>query len=130
MHRIYSFFHSFADFFLLSMDFIDDPGESVLTAVFEVPGIKTSDISLHIVDGHLVVSGERRPSYNITQQSEAPPQDTAENDIQVPKLTIPIQELRFGTFRRAVRIPEGLKVRIPFHLQFSIPQPTSLPLSK
>ena len=112
------------------MDIIDDPTESTLTAVFEIPGIKTSDISLHILDGHLVVSGERRPTYSITQQSEAPSQDTAENSIQAPKLTIPIQELRYGNFRRAVKIPEGLKVRLPFHLHSQSPPPTSLPLSK
>jgi HSP20 family molecular chaperone IbpA len=91
------------------MDFIDDPDESNLTAVFEIPGIKTNDISLHILNGHLVVLGERRPTYNATQQSEALPQDTAENGVQAPKLTIPIQELRFGTFRRAIQIPENLK---------------------
>jgi len=91
------------------MDFVDDPAESTLTAVFEIPGIKTSDISLHIVDGHIVVSGERRATYNITQLAETTTQDTAENGSQEPKLVIPIQELRFGSFRRAVRIPEGLK---------------------
>ena len=98
------------------MDFVDDPAESSFTAVFEIPGIKTNDISLHISDGHLVVSGERRPSYNTTRQSEAPPQDTAENGVEPPKLTIPIQELRYGSFRRAVRIPDGLKVSVPLHL--------------
>ena len=103
------------------MDFVDDPAESCLTAVFEIPGIKTSDISLHIVDGHIVVSGERRPTYNLTQQSEPRPQDTEENGNQEPKLFIPIQELRFGTFRRAVRIPEGLKVRLSIHFHLQSP---------
>lgn len=92
------------------MDLIDDPTEPILTAVFEIPGIKTSDISLHIVDGKLVVMGERRPSYNITQQSEARPQGAPENGNPTPTLSIPIQEVRFGTFRRAIRVPEGLKV--------------------
>jgi HSP20 family molecular chaperone IbpA len=103
------------------MDFIDDPAESILTAVIEIPGIKTNDISLHISDGLLVVLGERRPTYNTTQQSEALPQGTAGNSIQAPKLTIPIQELRFGTFRRSIRIPENLKVRIPLHLHSQSP---------
>jgi HSP20 family molecular chaperone IbpA len=94
------------------MNFVDNPAESSLTAVFEIPGIKTSDIWLHIVDGHLVVSGERRPTHNITQQSEARPQNTAESGVQEPRLFIPIQELRFGTFRRAVRIPEGLNLKV------------------
>ena len=98
------------------MDFIDDPTESILTAVFEIPGIKTNDISLHISDGHLVVLGKRLPTYNTTQQSEALPQDRGGNSSQAPKLTIPIQELRFGTFRRAIRISEDLKVRTPLHL--------------
>jgi HSP20 family molecular chaperone IbpA len=111
--RIYIFFPFSAEFFS-RMDLIDDPAESILTSVFEIPGVKTEDISLRILDGHLVVSGERRPTYNTTRQSEASPQDTAENGIQAPKPTISIQELRFGTFRRAIRIPEGLKVRIPF----------------
>lgn len=98
------------------MDFIDDPAESSVTAVFEIPGVKTSDISLHIIDGHLVVTGERRPTYNTTTQSEAPPRDTAESGVQAPKLTTPIRELRFGTFRRAVQIPDGLKVRVPLRI--------------
>ena len=105
------------------MDFVDDPAESSLTAVFEIPGIKTSDISLHIVDGHIVVSGERRATYNITQQAETTTQDAAENGSQEPKLVIPIQELRFGSFRRAVRIPEGLKVSFPLHLRFQSTHP-------
>ena len=103
-------------FLFSSMDFIDDPAESSVTAVFEIPGVKTSDISLHIIDGHLVVTGERRPTYNTTTQSEAPPRDTAESGVQAPKLTTPIRELRFGTFRRAVQIPDGLKVRVPLRV--------------
>ncbi|KAF8802366.1 hypothetical protein BYT27DRAFT_7112598 [Phlegmacium glaucopus] len=91
------------------MDLIDDPAESNLTAVFEIPGIKTSDVSLHILDGHLVVLGERGPSYNTTQRSEARPQDTTEDGIPAPNPSIPIQELRYGTFRRSIRIPDGLK---------------------
>jgi HSP20 family molecular chaperone IbpA len=97
------------------MDFIDDPSESILTAVFEIPGIKTNDISLHISDGHLVLSGERRPTYNTKQQSEASSQNSAGDSIQALKLTIPVQELRFGSFRRAIQIPEDLKVRSILH---------------
>ena len=92
------------------MDLIDDPVDSNLTAVFEIPGIKTSDISLHILEGHLIVMGERRSSYNTTQQIELPSQDTAENGISAPKRSTPIRELRFGTFRRSVPVPDGLKV--------------------
>jgi len=92
------------------MDLIDNPAETILTAIFEIPGLKTSDISLHILEGHLVVLGERQVPYNITQQSEGLSQDAEGNGSQAPKLTtIPIQELRFGTFRRAVLVPEGLK---------------------
>ena len=114
---IHIFFTPLLTFFSSSsMDLIDDPAESVLTVVFEIPGVKTNDISLHILDGHLVVLGERRPAYNTTEKSEALPQDTAGNGTQAPNLTIPIQELRFGAFRRAIRIPENLKVRVPLHL--------------
>ena len=109
------------------MDLIDDPAESVLTVVFEIPGVKTNDISLHILDGHLVVLGERRPTY--TQKSEALPQDTAGNSTQEQNLTIPIQELRFGAFRRAIRIPENLKVRVLLHLHSQPPPTRTLPTS-
>lgn len=96
-----------------SMYLIDNPAESIFSAVFEIPGLKTCDISLHILDGHLVVFGQRRPPYNIPQQSEGLSQDAEGNGAQAPKLTtIPIQELRFqvGTFRRALLIPESLAI--------------------
>ena len=113
MSSLYIYLRSFANIFS-SMDLIDNPAESIFTAVFEIPGLKASDISLHILEGHLVVLGERRIPYNITQQSEGSSQDAEGNGSQAPKLTtIPVQELRFGTFRRAVLVPEGLKVSLP-----------------
>ena len=127
--NITSFSRLLLNFFFYSMDIIDDPSESILTAVFEIPGIKTNDISLHISEGHLVVLGERRPTYNTTQQSEVSPQHSTENSNQAPKVTIPIQELRFGRFRRTIRIPDGLKVRVPLHLHSQFSTPTSLSFS-
>lgn len=103
-------------FYFPSMDLIDDPEESNLTAIFEIPGIKTNDIKLHIMDGHLVVLGERRCSYNATQLSEASANNSSgENSIPTPKANIPIQELRFGSFRRSIRVPDGLKVTFTFY---------------
>ena len=103
-------------YYFPSMDLIDDPEESNLTAIFEIPGIKTSDITLQIMDGHLVVLGERRCSYNPTQPSEASANNSsAENSIPTPKVNIPIRELRFGSFRRAIRVPDGLKVTFTFY---------------
>ena len=123
---IYTFFAFPSLTIFHSMDFIDNPAEPTLTAVFEVPGIKTNDISLHISNGHLILSGERRPAYNITQQSEALPQDTSGNSIRAPRLAVPTQELRFGRFRRAIQIPEDIKVRF-FISQTSAYSPTSFP---
>ena len=73
---------------------------------------------MHILDGHLVVMGQRRPAYNITQDSEPSSQNTAESATQEPKLTVPIQELRYGTFRRAIPVPEDLKVCLPLACPF------------
>lgn len=117
-HYIYHSIPSISWPLLSSIDFIDDPAESSFTVVFEIPGIKTSDISLHILDGHLVVMGQRRPAYNITQDSEPSSQNTAESATQEPKLTVPIQELRYGTFRRAIPVPEDLKVCLPLACPF------------
>ncbi|PPQ65975.1 hypothetical protein CVT24_011192 [Panaeolus cyanescens] len=105
------------------MDLIDDPSSSKLTAIFEIPGIKTGDITLNIRDGCLVVQGQRRYPYpkNAQISTTSPPKEKEpmQIDEKTPLLAsiqdekmpikVPVQELRYGTFHRSIRVPAGTK---------------------
>ncbi|TFK31499.1 HSP20-like chaperone [Crucibulum laeve] len=113
--------------FIPRMDMIDDSSSQTVSAVFELPGIKTSDIALHIRDGNLIVMGERRSPYpsNAIRPSRAQlphnPLTAADaiaagemdtgTDTGAPTTAIrlPVHELRFGSFHRSIRVPEGIK---------------------
>ena len=101
------------------MDFVDDPSSSDLFAVFEIPGVPLSGLSLQIHEGTLVLRGERRPSYNFTPiqgaSSHTPvgaslesATEIAQTENQTPKF--PVKELYFGDFRRSIPLPAGIKV--------------------
>lgn len=94
------------------MDLIDDPSSSKLTAVFEIPGIKTNDISLHIRDGCLVVQGERKNPYPKNAQITTTSLNEEMEIEGQSSIKVPIQELRFGTFYRSIRVPSGIKVSL------------------
>ncbi|KAF8958942.1 HSP20-like chaperone [Flammula alnicola] len=107
------------------MDLVDDPTSSKFTAFFELPGIKSTDISLQIRDNHLVVFGERSPPQLSAAQREALPQnpiatanalesgemetDDQHKEVPLQRPRLPVQELRYGTFQRAIRVPDGIK---------------------
>ncbi|KAI0822427.1 hypothetical protein BC628DRAFT_1417729 [Trametes gibbosa] len=80
------------------MELWDDGESATITALFELPGLGPSEVLLDVVDGRLVVTGERRPSPVLSarmacaQTSPGPSQ---------------IRELKYGTFRRAISIPAG-----------------------
>ncbi|TEB26811.1 HSP20-like chaperone [Coprinellus micaceus] len=112
------------------MDLVDDPTTNTLIAIFELPGIKTGDITLQIRDGNLIIMGERRPPPAVqqalaTRQSSNLPRNPisaadslargemdAESDDTAGtarSISVTIHELRFGQFYRAIPIPTGLK---------------------
>ena len=97
---------------MYSMDLVDDPSSSALSAVFEIPGVKLNGISLQINDGNLVVRGERRPPYIITNSRQAVGSDSAvcipQSDNQSSRF--PVQELYFGYFYRSIPLPVGIQV--------------------
>jgi HSP20 family molecular chaperone IbpA len=75
------------------MDMLDDPRSTVVTASLELPGLKPNEISIQLQDEKLTVSGER------VSQS------------QNPGATYPVQEMKYGTFRRIIDLPPGVLVR-------------------
>ncbi|EAU84136.1 hypothetical protein CC1G_08677 [Coprinopsis cinerea okayama7 len=102
------------------MDLVDDTSANKLTAIFELPGVKTSDISLQIREGNLIVTGERRAPQTIqsalASQKTLPRNPvTAADDVaagdesESTSSHVAIQELRFGSFYRSLPVPAGIK---------------------
>jgi HSP20 family protein len=64
-------------------------GDDDVLLTFDVPGLRTEDITLEFVDGYLVISGERKPPERSgLVHSERP----------------------FGTFARRIKMPDGVEV--------------------
>jgi len=82
------------------MDLLDNPDSPSITAMLELPGLKKDEISLRIVDGALVIWGERRSRFTA--------------DGTVPLDSIPVHELKYGKFRRVIPLPQGAQVSESF----------------
>ncbi|EPQ57068.1 HSP20-like chaperone [Gloeophyllum trabeum ATCC 11539] len=73
------------------MDLHEDAERNVVTATFELPGLKKEDVQIDVQNNTLNISGE-------TKQE----QDRDENGYA-------IRERRYGKFYRALRLPAGVK---------------------
>lgn len=109
------------------MDLVDDPISNTRIAIFELPGIKTSDVTLQIQRGNLVITGERRPPPAVQKALESARSSLARNPVTAansiaagdmvddsesspePNPSLAFHELRFGQFGRAIPVPEGIK---------------------
>ncbi|KAH7910914.1 HSP20-like chaperone [Hygrophoropsis aurantiaca] len=74
------------------MELYDDPESSRITATLELPGLKTGDVSVHLDDDHLVISGDRRSSIPTDDDGAA---------------KYPIKEIKYGKFLRKLNVPSG-----------------------
>jgi len=102
------------------MDLLDDHSSSNITAIFEVPGVKTSDIALRILEGSLVITGKRQATYSVSTSlplpsnpisaADALARGEGDADTAAPQSILRVQELRYGTFHRSIPMPEGIKV--------------------
>jgi len=90
------------------MDLIDDPTKTIITAVVEIPGIHARDLTLKIVDGQLILEGRRQALYLSSPQPLSDKKES--NDSDPNQRLVPIQELRFGEFYRAIPVGKGIKV--------------------
>ena len=85
--------------------------ENRLVAKVDLPGVKKEDVTVQVTDGHLVLSGERK-------------QEKEEKNNNVYRT-----EREYGSFYRAVPLPEGVKledVKATFAdgvLEVSVPLP-------
>ncbi|KAK1235198.1 hypothetical protein PQX77_001584 [Marasmius sp. AFHP31] len=73
------------------MDLHEDNEKNIVTATYELPGLKKEDVNIDIHDGRLTVSGETKVS-----------SDHEENGYAV-------RERRFGKFSRTLQLPRGVK---------------------
>jgi len=77
--------------FTPKLDIHESPENNLVTATFELPGLKKEDVSIDLQNNRLVVSGETNFS-----------KDTQENGYVV-------KERRRGKFSRAIPLPSGTK---------------------
>ncbi|KAI0664152.1 hypothetical protein C8Q70DRAFT_220278 [Cubamyces menziesii] len=88
------------------MELWDDGESERVTAVFELPGLGPNEVLLDVVDGRLIVSGERRPRMPSFQR----PGGIAGQSkplVGTTTSTLQVRELKYGTFRRVIAMPEG-----------------------
>ena len=91
----------------VSADIVDDLGSPTIDAVFEVPGLRSDEIHVTLREGHLVVHGERRPSYrNPTSDPVEASSSQSSHDTRAPV----VRELRYGPFQRRIKLPDNTKV--------------------
>lgn len=73
------------------MDLHEDAEKNVVTATFELPGLKKEDTSIDVHNGRLTVSAESKLSSEHNENGYA------------------VRERRFGKFSRTLQLPQGLK---------------------
>lgn len=74
------------------MDLHEDSEKNLVTAVFELPGVKKEDVSLDVHNGRLTVAAESKISEEHQESGYA------------------IRERRYGKYSRTLQLPQGVKV--------------------
>ncbi|KZS94873.1 small heat shock protein [Sistotremastrum niveocremeum HHB9708] len=73
------------------LDLHENAEKNIVTATFELPGLKKSDVNIDVHDNRLTVSGENTVSSEHTQDGYA------------------VRERRFGKFSRSILLPRGVQ---------------------
>ncbi|KAJ3561864.1 hypothetical protein NP233_g9933 [Leucocoprinus birnbaumii] len=74
-----------------SMDLHEDSEKNLVSATFELPGVKKEDVQLEVRDGFLTIAAETKASTEHEENGYA------------------VRERRFGKFSRSLRLPKGVK---------------------
>jgi HSP20 family protein len=75
------------------LELCDDPSSSRMTAILELPGMKSEEVRVHLEnDTTLLISGERRSKVPSTQGSD---------------VKYPAKEIKYGRFERVLHVPKG-----------------------
>ncbi len=97
------------------MELWDDGNSGVVTAVFELPGMGPDEVSVDVVDGRLIVSGERRQralskASTAHGHTGARSEDEDASPLVGRSGILQVRELKYGFFRRVLSVPTGCKV--------------------
>jgi len=74
------------------MDLHEDNAKNLVTATFELPGLKKEDVDINVQNGRLTVSAESKLSEEREEGGYA------------------VRERRYGKLSRTLQLPQGLKV--------------------
>jgi HSP20 family molecular chaperone IbpA len=97
------------------MDVLDDPASPNIMATFELPGVRASDMSLSILDGHLIIQGERRSRFTASSaDTDTKPNggDSSTDSMDVDQkasVQFPVRELRYGPFYRSYKLSHTIQ---------------------
>lgn len=92
------------------MDVCDDPEDVVITAMLELPGMKADQLSVRIENGQLIIEGERTgPHLHLHTGSRNAASSEPTRQAQA---LYPVQEIKYGKFRREVKLPDGVTVSL------------------
>lgn len=94
------------------VDIVDDSSSSRVEATFELPGVRNDEVTVNLHKGKLHVHGERHP------RSPQPLRGTSDQlapnhmdvDPSLHRITLPVQELKYGKFQRTLDVPSSLQV--------------------
>jgi HSP20 family molecular chaperone IbpA len=95
------------------MDILKDRDSHRTIVVFELPGVRSDEILLTVHDGMLHVQGRRSPrtpqeyTANCTGGNVPPINSDGRPQLSA---SYAVQELRYGAFKREVKLPDGVKV--------------------
>lgn len=79
------------------MDLHEDTDKNIVTASFELAGLKKEDVNIDVHNNRLTVSGESKISSEHDDNGWA------------------VRERRYGKFSRTLTLPQGVKVRFSLH---------------
>ena len=79
------------------MDVHEDKQGNLVTATFELPGLKKEDVSIDVHNNVLSVSGESKLDSERNEEGYA------------------VRERRYGKFSRSLPLPQGIKVGTPWY---------------
>jgi len=86
------------------MDLHEDKDKNIVTASFELPGLKKEDVQIDVHNGRLTISAESKLSSERDESGYA------------------VRERRYGKLSRTLQLPQGLSVRL--YVSFSESEPT------
>ena len=85
--------------YIYRMDLHENNEANTVTATFELPGLKSQDVSIEVHQGRLTVSGE----FDKTESRE--------------EGGYAVRERRHGKFSRTIQLPVGVQVRVGCYLR-------------